>query len=56
MHGTPAASAALETGTTTSGVEVASSRSTFELLISCWVTIAEVAGTDCASFSMMSTL
>jgi hypothetical protein len=42
-QGTPAASAALETGTTTSGVEVASRRSTLEL-ISSWATIAEVAG------------
>src|ERR1700730_2340275 len=55
MHGTPAASDASETGLTTSGVEVASIRSTWVEVISCCATWAAVAGTDCESFSMICT-
>ena len=55
MHGTPAASQASETGFTTSGVDVASIRSTLSLWIRSLATCAARDGVDCASLLTTST-
>src|SRR5487761_717459 len=54
-HGTPAASHASATGLTTSGVDVASMRSTLLLWISVFATCAAVAGLDWLSLLTMFT-
>src|SRR5947208_13687568 len=55
MYGTPAASAASDTGFTTSGVEVASIRSTLLPLIRSPATFAACAGADWLSFVTICT-
>ena len=54
-HGTPAASQASATGLTTSGVEVASMRSTLSLWMSVLATCAAVAGLDWLSLPTIFT-